>query len=206
MGLRKRNKKIYGIGINDADYKVVVWDIVQGVRKIIFRCPFYDVWCSMIERCYSDRFKSKSPSYADCTTCPEWIYFSRFKAWMEVQDWEGSQLDKDLLVRGNKIYGPKTCIFIPGNVNTFMIERGRDRGKWPIGVAVHPPTGKFQASCSSVIEKRPVYLGLFATPEEAHAAWLKFKLEQAYILAAEQTDERISKALIERYENYAAYP
>jgi glutaredoxin 1 len=39
---------------------------------------------------------------------------------------------------------------------------------------------------------------------EAHQAWLKCKQEVALEFAAEQTDPRVAKALIDRYENYVA--
>ena len=39
-------------------------------------------------------------------------------------------------------------------------------------------------------------------PNEAHKAWLKRKQELAILLAAEQTDDRVAKAIIDRYMNY----
>ena len=120
---------------------------------------------------------------------------------MERQDWQGNQLDKDLLVQGNKIYSPDTCIFVSLRVNNFIVESSSTtRGDYPLGVSA--VGNRFEASCGSILEGRNKKLGRFDTPEEAHASWLKYKLEQAYILAAQQTDERVAKALIERYENY----
>lgn len=60
---------------------------------------------------------------------------------------------------------------------------------------------KYAASCS--VNGKNTYLGLHATPEAAHAAWLKCKLGLAYQLAKEQTDPIIAQAIIERYENYS---
>ena len=53
---------------------------------------------------------------------------------MVEQDWEGLQLDKDLLVNGSKVYSRETCVFVSNQVNIFLTERGNDRGEWPIGV------------------------------------------------------------------------
>lgn len=45
-------------------------------------------------------------------------------------------------------------------------------------------------------------IGRFDTQEEAQDAWIAYKLEQARTIAAKQTDKRVAKALIDRYENY----
>ena len=156
----------------------------------------------MLKRCYIGEFLSKRPSYKGCSVTDEWLRFSTFKAWMETQDWEGKQMDKDILFPDNKTYGPETCVFVDAKVNSFIIERTASRGEWPIGVILYKQGGKFGAQCGSVVTGKQEYLGLFLTPEEAHQVWLTFKLEQAHILAAEQTDERVAKALIDRYENF----
>lgn len=192
---------VYGVGINDLDYVVMKSDL-NG--KIIWSCPFHSRWRSVLERTCYDKFKEKNQSYKDCTLHPDWIYSSVFKAWMETQDWQGKHLDKDLLIPGNKMYGPDTCTFIDQEINKFITESNAIRGEWPIGVNFDKGTGKFKAQCKSVVEGKKKHLGLFTTPEDAHKAWLDFKLEQAKILAEGQTDERVAKALIYRYEVY--YP
>lgn len=58
---------------------------------------------------------------------------------------------------------------------------------------------KFKASCSNPSTNKKESLGYFACEQEAHEAWAKRKLELAHELAAIQTDERVAKALIERY-------
>lgn len=191
---------VFGVGINDADYQVSKY---QG-GKVLWRCPFYVKWKDMLKRCYRDSYKEMNPTYTECSVCDDWIYFSKFKSWMIEQDWEGKQLDKDLLLRGNKVYSPDTCVFIDNKVNTFLIERNASRGDWPIGVSA---SGKrFSAYCRVLGKNGNEYLGKFDSPEEAHRAWLRFKLLQARILAAEQTDERVANALVDRYENYGNLP
>lgn len=80
-----------------------------------------------------------------------------------------------------------------------MTESRSNRGEWPIGV--DKIRDKFRANCWGIKENRQIYLGMYDTPEEAHAAWLAFKLEQAHILAEDVKDERISNAIITRYQN-----
>jgi hypothetical protein len=118
---------------------------------------------------------------------------------MEQQDWKGKQLDKDLLVHGNKTYGPEHCVFVSEQVNKFMNERTSARGEWPIGVVWHKGKSRFQSMCCNPFTKKSDYLGLFTCPNEAHQAWLKRKRELAHELAALQTDTRVAKALIDRY-------
>lgn len=200
--LKKHTKLVCSIGINDADYKVHHYTVLNGKQKLVWRCPFYSRWQSMLFRCYSKTFRLKKDTYIGCSTVPEWHLFSNFKAWMETQDWEGKELDKDILFKGNKIYGPNTCVFVDQRVNSFMIECEANRGEWPVGVSRMKNQKKFSAHCRDSFARINRFLGFFDTPEEAHKTWLAFKLEQAYILAAEQPDERVAKALIDRYENY----
>lgn len=61
-------KMVYGVGINDADYQVQVYDKVRLEDGTIYRrnawcCPFYRKWRSMLERCYSEKWLERYPSY-----------------------------------------------------------------------------------------------------------------------------------------------
>jgi len=202
----KKRKLVYGVGINNADYAVcehitVIDENGKKKQKRIRMCPFYQKWADMLKRCYSEKRKEKYPTYKDCSVCQEWLTFSNFKEWMEKQDWSGKALDKDILFPGNKVYSAEKCVFISQKVNNFLTERQNDRGEWMIGVYWCKRGQKFQARCGDSKGKQQ-YLGVFDTELEAHKAWLDFKLKLAYQLAAEQTDLRIAKALIERYENY----
>lgn len=204
----KQQRLVCGVGINDSDYTVQIKITVgrkengKVIAKCIWACPFYQTWQNLLSRCYKPTSWIKNPTYIGCSVVPEWHYFMTFRSWMEKQDWKDKHLDKDLLVSGNKVYGPDTCLFLEQRVNSFMIEANCMRGEYPVGVCFHKKTGKFQANCNNVISKKKEYLGLYETPEEAHQAWLSYKLEQAKILASQQTDLRVAKALIERYENY----
>lgn len=201
-------KLVYGVGINDADYVVNLRETVgytaegKQIQSTIYSCPFYIKWRDMISRCYNHNFLKANPSYKDCSVVPEWHYFMTFRAWMEKQDWEGNCLDKDILVPGNKIYGPDTCVFIDQKVNKFLNEREKSRGQFPIGVDFRKVTGNYRASCWDVVTGKRKHLGHFSSPEKAHEAWLNFKLEQACILALSQNDIRVAEALVNRYKNY----
>ena len=202
----KKKKLVRGVGINNADYVVTVYETIgyengKQKRRVVWRCPFYSRWNDMLARCYTTSYKQRFPTYEGCCVCKEWLTFSNFKAWMEKQDWEGKELDKDLLVPRNKVYSPETCVFVDKRVNLFLTESSANRGGYMIGVSWKKGKDRFQAVCNNGARKSK-HLGYFNTELEAHKAWLAFKLEQAKILAAEQTDPRVAKALVERYENY----
>lgn len=190
-------KLIYGVGINDADYTVQLR--VKGGKTI--HCPFYTAWVGVLCRCYSDKWRIKYPTYIGCAMVESWHRFSTFRSWMETQDWKDKVLDKDILLPGNKLYGPGTCVFVSSETNKFCNENEAARGDWPIGVTLSK--GKyFVAMCKDVQTNKPKYLGSYQSSDQAHQAWLAYKLEQAYILASKQTDGRVAKALVDRYKNY----
>lgn len=196
-----------GIGINDAGYVVKVYETVghsngKRNRKLTWVCPYYTRWTNMLKRCYSKIYHEKTPTYLGCSVCDDWKYFSKFRAWMIEQDWEGKELDKDLFITGNKIYSPETCVFISRMVNCFIVERDASRGEHPIGVYWNKNRGKYLARCQNPFTNKYDYLGAFNDPQEAHKAWLIKKKELANILASIQKDERVAKALINKYENY----
>lgn len=204
----KVKKLVYGIGINDVDYVVQKFETTGYVdgkikQKKVWFCPYYRVWTSMLNRCYSAKYQERYPTYAGCTVSNEWLTFSNFKNWMEKQDWEDKQLDKDILFEGNKIYSSGTCVFVTQTVNKFTSDRGNHRGEWLIGVCWHKIAEKFLAQCSNPFTKKQETLGYFTCEVEAHQAWLKRKLELAHELAAIQEDPRVAKALIDRYMNYS---
>ncbi|HZK25003.1 MAG TPA: hypothetical protein VFC74_06415 [Oscillospiraceae bacterium] len=200
----KPKKLVYGVGNNDADYAVVKFetiDCADGKRKQkqVWTCPYYKVWRDMIKRCYSAKFQESRPTYIGCTVSDKWLTFSNFTGWMKNQDFEGKQLDKDLLFEGNKVYSPETCVFVTGAVNSFTTDSGAARGDCLIGADWYKQTGKFRSKCSNPFTKKPEHLGYFTSEQEAHEAWAKRKLELAHELAAIQTDQRVAKALIDRY-------
>lgn len=201
----KPKKLVYGVGIDDADYVVMKREEtghIDGKRKqkMVWVCPYYQTWKSMIVRCYSSKFQERSPTYKGCTVSEDWFTFSNFKAWMATKDWDGKQLDKDLLFEGNKVYSAETCVFVSQAVNSFTNDHGAKRGEWLIGVILDKKNDKFRARCCNPFTKKKESLGSFTCEKQAHKAWLKRKLELAHELAAIQADPRVAKALIDRYQ------
>lgn len=175
---------VYNIGINDAKYKL------KG-------CHFYETWKGMLRRCYSENYQKMKPTYIGCSVCEDWLTFSKFKAWMEIQDWEGKQLDKDILFPGNKVYSPETCVFVDSITNSFITESNSSRGEYPIGVSYDKKCGKIFAQCR--VDSKRKFLGYFETSEEAHNAWKTAKRKMAIKISILQTDKRVAEALLVRY-------
>lgn len=149
----KCSQVIVGFGINDMGY------VVSGD-------PIYFTWKRMIERCYSKR----DPTYEDKFVSERWKLASRFKSWMSGQPWQGMELDKDLLVLGNKEYGPDFCNFIPKQVNLALSLGGSSGSGLPLGVCLHNE-GPNPYLCRSAKK----YLGIFPCPEAAHKKWQEDK-------------------------------
>lgn len=196
-GTRKRIRLVCGVGINDAPYKV----LVRLENGKTWQCPFYTKWKSMLTRCYGKLYKSENPSYLDCMVFKDWLLFSNFRSWMESQDWRGKDLDKDILIKGNGLYSPETCVFVSHSLNSFIADFKSGK-KYLKGVGFHKDVGKFTARIadgnSSV--SGSVTLGYFKTQEEAHLCYCKKKLELAYkIIEEEAPEQRVADALIKRY-------
>ena len=198
------NKLVYGVGVNDLGYRTQVYEDVtknggKRIQKSVFKCKYYAVWKSMLERCYSKKSLESKPSYIGTSVCSEWLYATAFKKWMEQQDWHGKCLDKDIIVPGSKLYSPETCAFVLTATNLFVIASDASRGDYPIGVYLYKPTGKYQASCGNPFTGKKENLGYFSTPEEAHEVWRKHKHELAQLVAATESDIRVVEALKKRY-------
>lgn len=168
--LRVGHKKFLGVGFNDL------------VGESSNDDMFYRKWTQMLTRCYETNHRGyKDYGGRGVTVCEEWLTFSRFKCWMEKQDWEGKELDKDLISLGNKLYSPETCIFVPPVVNTFLLKSGSTQTDTLIGASKRYIRGKvrYAARVQNPITKEREYLGIYKSELEAHKVWLSRKKEIA---------------------------
>lgn len=196
--MAQKGELVYVVGINDADYSVYRTEKIDGKRKVVWSCPLYKCWHHMMERGYSERLKSRFPTYKECKVVKEWHSFMNFRSWMEKQDWEGKELDKDILFAGNKIYGPETCVFITNTINKFLCGSDGSRGNLPIGVSARGV--KFVTHIQNPFTSKREQLGCFMCPEVAHLEWKKRKNTLAHEWAKTQTDPRVIHALQTRYK------
>lgn len=163
----------------------------------------YVLWKNMLKRCYCEKSLISSPMYADCTVSNNFKYYPYFKEWCEKQigfgydDW---QLDKDLLIKGNKIYSEDTCCFVPREINSLLLKSNNSRGNTIIGVHLNKRNNRFQSQFS--VKDKKQHLGWFDTELEAFLAYKEAK--EAYVKEVankwrDKIDPRVYDALL-RYE------
>lgn len=191
---------VHGVGVNDADYPTVRTVIENGKHRIVWRCPIYQMWASMLSRCYSKSYQKRKPTYVGCSVDKSWHKFSAFQKWALKNNWEkGLALDKDILKGDNKVYGPKTCAFVDQKTNSFF--SGWCNVDHTTGTCYISERDMWRASCSNPFERGKQYgIGNFESQAEAHAAWRERKHEFACQLAKLQTDKRVAKALRTRFK------
>ena len=160
---------VCGVGILGTEYPIRV----NGVRT-----KEYVLWKSMLERCYSDSaYQKKRPTYKDCEVSENFKSYEYFYEWCHKQigfGVEGFELDKDLLVKGNKVYSENTCVFIPQEINKVLTKSDKIRGKHPIGVHYHKRDKSFVARVCKNKGKQE-RLGFFKTELEAFNAYKQAK-------------------------------
>ena len=131
----------------------------------------YKHWTSMLTRCYNTKYQSKRPTYIGCSVCEEWLNFQNFAAWFDDNYIDGWQLDKDILVRGNKVYSPINCCFVPVSIHNIITKAERCRGGLPIGVCYDRLKKKYKANLK--VDSRNMHLGNF---EEISDAFMAYKI------------------------------
>ena len=185
---------VYSVGIIGAKYP----SRVNGVLTREYR-----LWMDMLRQCYSDGFRKKNPTYKDCEVSDNFKSYEYFYEWCNEQigfGVEGFELDKDLLIKGNKIYNKNTCIFIPSEINLVLTKRTTSRGRHLIGVYWNKKYKAFVAQISRNKGKRE-HLGYFKTELEAFNAYKKAK--EAFV--KEQANKWKGKIDERAYEALMAY-
>lgn len=130
------------------------------------------LWYSMLKRCFDKKTKSDNPTYQNVTCCDEWLLYENFYEWLHSQEnfnkWLNGDkwdLDKDILIKGNKLYSPDTCCLVPHCVNALFIKSNENRGSYPIGVYFYKKSNKFRAQISNKNQINSI--GYYTIPEDA---------------------------------------
>lgn len=188
---------IYGVGsIGDT---AIVSDC--NIKK-----QSYTRWEYMMRRCYGYNTKQRTPrnrTYENCTVCDEWLCYANFEKWYDKNYYEVDNeqmcLDKDILVKGNKVYSPDTAIFVPARINLLFVAP-RKGNKYPIGV-------NYRSDCIKKYNARLRYpdghniTKSFYTPEEAFEFYKQLK-EELIKQVADEYKEKIPQRL---YDALYAY-
>jgi hypothetical protein len=185
----KFDKTVYGIGyIGVGEYKAKIKGKITNQ---------YKSWYALIQRCYDEKRHEKEPTYKECRVCDEWLNFQTFAKWYDENFYqienEKMNLDKDILVKGNKLYSPETCVFVPQIINTLFIKCDARRGSLPIGVSYNKNNKKYMSQCSDGMEENK-YIGYFDTIDEA---FQRYKINKEKIIknVAEKYKDNIPKKL-----------
>ena len=157
---------------NDLDTRL--FDNIERYTKIS------DLWNDMLTRCYANR--NDMPTYKDCEVSNSWKYTSNFyndirKLSNYEMIFKGYQLDKDILVKGNKIYEDGKCCIVPKDINNVLVKSENIRGELPIGVRFHKGLNRYTAQISCF--GKQVYLGSYSNTTDAFTAYKVAK--EAYI-------------------------
>lgn len=172
----------------------------------------YRMWQGMLQRCYDKKLHEKRPTYKDCKVYDKWLYYYNFKKWFNENYYEINNekicLDKDILIKANKIYSPETCILVPQSINSLFVKSNAIRGELPIGVRFNKRDDNYLAVCclfnSINGESKQKYLGRFNTPEEAFYAYKKAK-EENIKQVADHYKNQIPKKLYEAMYRYEVH-
>ena len=158
-------RRYFGIGyLGEGKYKVTEHGKLTRV---------YSTWYSMIERCYDEKYHEIRPTYINCEVDKDWLNFQKYGKWFSDNyyeiDNETMCLDKDILCKGNKIYSPDTCVFVPQTINKLFVKSNKSRGDSVIGTSLYH--GKYEVKCwlfnPETGKSKQEHLGRYETQEKA---------------------------------------
>lgn len=185
------NNHIRGVGCPICGNKAIS-SLLCGVGKndvFHYNKTLYRVWKSMLCRCYG----KENYRYGNTKrVCDEWLRLSSFKVWFDMHYIEGWHLDKDVLIKGNNVYSPSTCCFLPPQINC-CISRKQSKNGLPCGV--YQRGGKYRAKLFVGNSYKSITC---ETKEEAFEIYKKSKEKHIKSLAEaykSQLEKRVYEAL-----------
>jgi hypothetical protein len=165
--------------------------------------PAYTAWKFLLKRNFNEVDLATAPTYMDCTICKTWANFQVFSEWFYSHESYGLgyELDKDLLVSGNRHYSPETCTMLPQSVNKALKTTQVNSGV--AGVRKRKNTKGYQVRVTENGKRN--HVGEFNCIEEASAAYVKAK--EAYIKTlAEKWKGKIEDKAYQALLNWKVYP
>jgi len=165
------------------------------------RTKEYQLWTNMLQRCYSKKYHVRYPTYTGCEVSKNFKNFQWFAEWCQTQigfGLKGYHLDKDYLGSG-KSYSEDTCVFVPWELNMFLLDCRASRGNCVVGVHLSKETLKYEAAVRSNNSKK--FLGRFENELSAFTAYKKSKEAYALELASKYSSY-VDPRVISNLQNF----
>lgn len=211
------------VGLPDYEFTTTIQRLREGTSKHPHRLTVHGVgyigvgkysntehslarnyFSNMIGRCYLESELQKAPRYRESYVIEDWLNFQNFAEWYYSQkgaDLPGYQLDKDILVKGSKVYSPETCCLVPQEINKLFTKREAKRGLYPIGVSEFSE-GVYRAGMSNKILSDRKWSGPLRTTVEQAFTDYKEKKEQVIKEVAELYRDKIDSKVYHALMNY----
>ena len=138
----------------------------------------YTLWSGILRRCYSDEYHANKPTYVNCEISDEWKKYSNFKRdIVSIHGFGrfGFQLDKDILVKGNKVYSKETVCFVPRQLNMLLSTSKRKDNDLPLGVSIRKYKDFIYYVAYCNVDGVTNVAGEFNNPDDAFLAYKAFK-------------------------------
>ena len=177
---------VFGVGITGNKYPACYYDD-NGKKK---NTKEYQTWMCVLQRSFYSKEKERHSTYKNVTCCEEWLLFENFYEWLHSQEnfetWyklDFSAIDKDILVKGNKIYSPETCCLVPASVNGIFVKCDALRGNLPVGVVSRG--NKYRAQLLKwgnyiTFTSKNTYQEAFKDYKYAKEEWIKQVAQEEY--------------------------
>lgn len=204
----KNQPIIEGVGFLGTGIYITSERYRKSDDEIVLDNGVYSLWTSMLKRVYD---KSKYPNtiaYEETTCSDSWHNLQIFAGWCYSNSWfkclddKGNpyELDKDILMIGNKKYCPQLCVFVPKEINSFIKPPKKNSKIIGNRFGSYKSGKSFQSQCSNPFSGKLESLGRFKTSEEAESMFFKRKDELALELSL-KWDRKVDRRVIEVLRN-----
>ena len=175
-------KSLYGIGyIGIGEYKTKENNKMTSA---------YKAWINMFSRCYSESANKYFPTYVNCTVSEDFHCFQDFAKWYYDNMWGENikfQIDKDILIKNNKVYSKDTCVLVDSKLNHILAKSSITNGEYPIGVYFDKRLNAFTPQFK--IDGKKIYLGVYNNPTDAFYRYKEAKEKYIKEIADEYKDK-----------------
>lgn len=187
--------------LSDCGEWIKTWRARTKLEIVTNHTKAHGLWSKIERRTQAGGlFQRSNPAYigakngfADFQEFAEWCQFQ--PGYLEIDENGNSwEIDKDILVKGNKVYSPVNCCFVPRRINSLFTSCRSARGDLPLGVSLVKRTGNYRAYCNSGGSLK--HLGMYDCPLDAHRAWQEEKIHVISLAAREYDAMPGSRSLV----------